>query len=247
MAPASLVILLLYGVVGLVVAFFVSATLFRFAIKIVAHFTPGYANILFTYVAVGVAIFAASIAMRIAGLSGRGTIGATLFQIAIFYIVTILVYAVTIKDKSGRSLGIFNALLASLLRSVFTALLAALLFAAAICFFGRPTALNFVNTEIRQGEAVAATMQAAAAQASARATATPSDIPTAEQLLQQPPPGPARYYLKDPITIIVAYGQMTYPANTEVHLISQNGDNCEIQIANKTYTVSRSQLVTVQP
>ncbi len=242
MAPASLVILVMYVVGGMVAAFFFSATIFRFAIKIVARFMPGYGNILLAVFAAGAVTFAASIAMRIAGLADHRTIAGMLFQLVVDYALSIIVYGVTIKDKSGRSLGIFNAILSGLLANLITVLIAALLFAAATGLYGRQKVLDVVDTQFRQAEAAAAKLQAAAAHASP----SPTEIPSADQILQQPLPGPAHYYLKDPITVIVAYGQMTYPANTEVHLISQSGDNCEIQIADKTYTVPRSQLLMVQ-
>jgi len=246
MAASSIVILVLGIVFALVVAFFISATLLRLAVKIVAHFAPGYWNILLTYIVAGVVVLIASVGMSLAGLTANQTIGSRLFHSAAFYVLNIVVYGVMLKDRSGGSLGIFNAFLADLLRSLMTLLLAGMAIAAAMGIYGYQPVLDTIDRNYQQGQAVVARMQAAAALAAARAAATPtpSQVPNVSQLLQQTPPGPARYFLKNPITIPVAYGQMTYPANTEVRLLRQNGDTCEIQLGATTYTLSRTQLVT---
>jgi hypothetical protein len=38
---------------------------------------------------------------------------------------------------------------------------------------------------------------------------------------------------------------VTIPANKEVRLVNQVGDDCEIQVGAATYTVSRGELVTI--
>jgi hypothetical protein len=245
MTASSLVILFLGIVVGLVVVFFISATLYRLAVKIVAQFTPGYANILFAFILQVIATGAVAIGLQMAGIVTASTIGAILLKWLAFYVLGILVLGVMIKNRNGQSLGLFNAFLADIVTRLIIIAISFIFIAALIGVYGHQPISNAMNLYVQQAEAGYAKGQAIlAARANAAATPPPSTVSSVDQLLQQPLPGAAHYYLKTPLTETVAYGQMTYPANTEVRLISQSGNTCEIEVANNTFTVSRSQVTT---
>jgi hypothetical protein len=231
------------GVIATIVGFFIIASLYRLAVKIVAHFAPGYANILVAIIAVIVVSIAASIGMQASGLLPLNAPNSLIFRALILYVLAIIVYGVVIKDKDGQSLGIFKAFLADIVMRLLGVVIIALLTAAAIGIIGYKPVLANIQNAIRQSQTAIAKAQTAA---QSIASPTPSAVQSVDQIIKQPPPGPTHYYLKSPITITVAYGQVTYPANTEVHLLGQNGDSCQIQLGASTYTVSRSQLITAQ-
>jgi hypothetical protein len=133
-----------------------------------------------------------------------------------------------------------NSFFALLLCRLISLALVALFVAAMIGVYGYRPVVNAFAVGIRNARATYARTHPTAA---APVLAAP---PSVDQILQQPLPGPAHYYLKSPITVTVSYGQMTYPADTEVQLLNQSGDACQIQLANATCTISRSQLVMVQ-
>jgi hypothetical protein len=241
MAFAFMVVL--WVVFGLVVEFFVFASIYRLAVKIVAQFYPGYGNILFTLIVTFIVGCAAGFGMEFAGLAAAHTVNALLFRFLISYVIGILVFAVMIKNRNGQSLGIFNAFIANIVMQLICIALACLILGGFMGVYGYHPVLDTLNVNFHKAEDAYLKAQAIAA-ARANASPTPSNIPSVDQLLQQPPPGAAHYYLKTPLTVTVAYGQMTYPANTEVQLLSQSGDQCRIQIANNTLTVSRGQLTT---
>ena len=248
MNSLHMVVVTLGVVVGVVCSFYLCASVLRFAVRKVADFTPGYANLLMTFVAAFImrAIAGAALLLLAAAITGAAY---SIARWTLPYVMGITSYALFIKDKAGRSLGFGRAVFADLLSKVLIAIIALILLLCAFGVFGYGPTMSALNQTIRQ---IRDGMQKGCAEVAAltapNPTPTPIPIqggPSADQLLAMPGPGVPHYYLKNPLSVPVAYGQIAIPANTEVRLLSQKDDVCEIQIGDSSYTVSKEQLTVI--
>lgn len=232
------VALMAIGIYGFVLC--ILGLIYRLALRVVAGFYPSLGTVVFALLL----SILADIGIKIGGLIAvhPPTSRSILVILLAALLVQIWIFAVRIKLPAGGNLGMWKSFLACLVCRIFYLGIDLAVFLTVIGFVG-PT--RFM-AEYRNARA-----QAQSHPASAQAANWPSwlapFIPAASPAIS---PAPAQLgvgshlFLKDPVVIHVAYGDITIPAGTEAVLIEQVGDSCRVQVSNNTFTVSRGELST---
>jgi len=231
------------AVIGAVFGIFLVGYLLRLSVRIVARFTPSYGMV---YVAMIVAFlaciatgFVAGVVEGVTRLGPPGSLRSFVAVSLICFVVTIAVYGQVIKAPSGEPLGFIKALLAYILQVLLHLVISAALAAVVIGVFGYQRVANIYRQQFANYLQMQRSLRAQSGGFHFPAASWPGNVSPS---MQATPAPDVHYYLKSPLVVRVSYGTITIPARTEVRLIDQTGDSCQIQVGNDTYTVSSSQL-----
>jgi hypothetical protein len=233
--------------IGAVLGIFLLGYVFRLAVRIVARFTPGYGTV---YAALILAFFAAGATGFVIGLIDgffRLVPSTDIRFLAVAWLVSfvigIAVLGQAIKSPNGVPLGFMKAFLVYMMQTSLNLIISGALVAIAVGLLGYQKVINISRVEFANYVRMAHSLQARGS-ASFHFPAHPWGINPFPSI--QPTPVPEdHYYLRSPLVVRVSYGTITLPARTEVRLINQTGDSCEIQFGDNTYTVSSGELAGV--
>jgi hypothetical protein len=246
MTAIPLAVFLVSVLVGAIFGLYLSTLLLRAAIRIVAGFTPVFWNACMALVVAFIAMVVFLVVTNLFGIFQQQTMGTYVLQYVALALVEAAAYSMVIKDRNGRQLSYMAACLAHVVMFVIMVLFMAVLYAGAVATGHKPDLTAYRQRVLKMQHDIETMRIHGITLPGIQLPAIP--IPNPAPMGAEATPAPVyRYFTKGPIEVKVTYGNVTIPGNTEVRLISQVGDSCQIQVGNLTYTVSRSQLVTVPP
>jgi hypothetical protein len=230
----------------------IAALIHRLAIRVVAGFYPSVWMVILCLIVGTIAWIVVEGAVMIfarASLTPNELAGAnSLVGLAVMSGI----FGALIKYPDGNLLGFWRGLISYILAGVFSFIIGLVIVLGFVAVIGKKPIADAWQKE----KVAMAQMTAMQASKNPQSIAfpwgnlkLPIPSPTPDPLAAATPtsdtiePG-SRLYLKEPITIHVAYGNMIIPAKAPVTFIDQTGDSCRVQFNNNVYTITRDNLTT---